>query len=467
MKNNIIRLVMSFVIITTLCACDDYLDNIPKGEKVPTTFADFNAMLNYESGCHSQDAGQTIILMNDRFVSSSLLNYYGYWKANYMWDETADRIDLNNSYEMTYYYGYGIISTVNLVIENVEDATDGTAEEKKILMAQAKTLRADAYFFLLNYYSKTYNPTTSATDGGIPIITSAEVNAPYTQMSVKECYEFILNDINDALPNLPEKSQNILYPTIGTGYALAARVYLQMQNYEKALEYAEKALSINNQLFDWNEFYEANKSVMDVAGSYQTTASPMGYDFCENYNFTHGAVYYSTTEYQIRLDRAAKFEEGDRSLKCRWKYRKVGENEYYQGILSGYYNRGLTTTEIYLIKAECLARLGDVDNAIKILNTVRKKRINPSIYQDKTANTAAEAIKLINRTKSDALLMSYIPFCDRRRLNLESSTAETFTKTEGGVNYTLSPTSSLWTFPFPLGAVKISGNGSVTQNVEK
>ena len=52
----------------------------------------------------------------------------------------------------------------------------------------------------------------------------------------------------------------------------------------------------------------------------------------------------------------------------------------------GYFNgAGLTTCEVYLIKAECLARQvtgnDDFSAAMDVLNKVRKTRILPEIYQ--------------------------------------------------------------------------------------
>ena len=54
-----------------------------------------------------------------------------------------------------------------------------------------------------------------------------------------------------------------------------------------------------------------------------------------------------------------------------------------------------------------------------------------------------------------------------RRFNKDPQYARTLTKTEGSENLSLSPTSHMWTMPFPLGAIKNPGNGTIEQNVNQ
>jgi tetratricopeptide (TPR) repeat protein len=470
MKTKINKLLLGscLVLLACLCSCDDYLSNVPKGQRIPTTLNDFSVMLADEYTNCREDVTQALVLLNDRYVSDGYLSYYELWNANYFWDENADRIAMNKSDETTYYNGYAGISTANLIIENAPTATEATDAERGQVIAQAKILRAMKYFTLVNYYAKTYNAATAATDGGVPLITSAEVGATYTQPSVQEIYDFIVQDISEALPALPERALNVLYADKATAYALAARVYLQMGNYQEALASAGEALKRNDRLFDWVAFYNDNAAVLSVPDVYQSITSPMGFDYEENYIFCHGNNSYSGNDLQMREDRGNRFEQGDAHFMSRWKIRTMAGSTYYNPNMGGYFNRGgLTTTEVYLIQAECLARTGNVAGAMDVLNTVRQKRILPEYYQPLAASSADEAIDMIIKVKGDALVQTIIPFCDARRLNLEPAHARTLTKVENGQQYTLSPSSHMWVMPFPMGAVKNSGNGTVTQNVER
>ncbi len=469
MKKNILHLsLFALAAVSMLTSCSDYLDNVPKGEKIPTTLSDFTELMADEYTNHREDITQATILLNDRYVSPSYQSYYPLWKANYLWDTNIDRVKENKSDETTYYNGYAGISTANLILENVSSVTDATDAEKKVAIAQARFLRASRYLTLVNYYSKPYNTSTASTDGGVPVITSADVGAAYQQESVQQVYDFILSDLTSAVTDLPETSTNVLYANKAAGYALLARTYLNMGDYSKALDAANEALQRNDSLFDWVAYYNQYSSVITAENSYQSIPSPMNHSWCENYYFCHGSASYSGSESQVNVWRGSKFEAGDAQFACRWKLRTVGSDTYYYPLLRGFFNKGgLTTTEVWLIKAECLARTGDISGAMAIVNKVRAKRILPSEYKDLTASTATEAVKAVMKVKENALIQTIVPFMDHRRLNLDSNYAETFTKTEGGTTYTLTPDSYMWVMPFPQGAIENPGNGTITQNVDK
>lgn len=469
MKKICINIVCLLALGLAFTSCDNYLDDVPKGSKVPTTLADYEAFMRDEYGNHRVDVTAALQLLNDKFLTISSLANSRLDNANYMWDEDADRIALKQSDETTYYASYAGISTFNLIIENALTTTQATEEEKRVIWAEAKVLRAMNYYNLVNFYADTYVAATASTKLSVPLITSAAVNAPSKQVSIQEMYNFILTDVKDALPYLPKVSQTALHPNLGAGYAFYARVYLQMNNYTEALKYADLALAENNKLYDWVGYYDTNKTIIELPNSYTTTTSPMGYNYIENYTFRHGAQSRVTTEVNdVPVERAARFEIGDARFMSRWKIRTVGAETSYRRTMSGSFNYGgITTVEVYLIKAECLARAGQISDALSLLNTVRKTRILPASYQDIATSDKTIALNAIFKTKNNELIMSIVPFADARRLNAEGVYKVSFSKVVDGSTYTLPSDSHLWTMPFPQGAVKNPGKGTLTQNVDK
>jgi tetratricopeptide (TPR) repeat protein len=468
MKNIYTKILFVLALGLIFTSCENYLDDAPKGSKVPTTLADYEAFLRDEYGNHRVDITGASQLLNDQYVTVATLASNRLYSANYMWDENADRIALKTSDETTYYASYAGISTFNLIIENALSTTKATEAEQRVVWAEAKVLRAMNYFNLVNFYADTYVASTASTKLSVPLITSANINAPSKQVTIQELYDFILNDIKEALPYLPKVSQTALHPNLGAGYAFSARVYLQMNNYTEALKYADLALTENNKLYDWIAFYNANKTLIETPGNYTTFTSPMGYNYVENYTYRHGTYNSLTTENSIPVERAKRFEAGDGRFLSRWKTYTVGAETYYRRTLSGAFNfGGITTVEVYLIKAECLARAGQISEALAVLNTVRKTRILPASYQDITTADKTTALKAIYRTKNNELINTLIPFADARRLNVEGVYPVSFSKTANGNTYTLSSASHLWTMPFPQGATKNPGNGTITQNVAK
>ena len=142
MKNIYNSILYTLVLAITFTSCENYLDDAPKGSKVPTALADFEAFLRDEYTNQSVNVEQALNLLNDRYQTVADLAYYRLTKANYFWDETADRIALNQSDETTYYGQYAGISTFNLIIENALTTTNATEQEKRIVWAEAKVLRA-------------------------------------------------------------------------------------------------------------------------------------------------------------------------------------------------------------------------------------------------------------------------------------------------------------------------------------
>lgn len=455
-------------------SCNDYLDIVPKGNKIPTTLADYEALLRDEYTIGQTSISNALYLLNDYYVTVSNLNSPTLTRANYMWDETADRILLNNADESTYYQLYAAISSCNLIIENVPSATEATDAERAEVIAYAKVIRSLCYFVLANYYADTYDAATAGEKRSVPLITSANINAPSQQVTIQAIYDFIIQGVQEAIgEGLPEQSMTVLHPNLGAAYALLARVYLQMQNYSEALNYANLALEQNDQLYDWNAYYDEHRSTIENPEDYTGLPTPTDYSYVENYYFRcgNGSPNYTTNELNIPVERAERFEEGDARFLSRWKLYSQNQDTYYRGVGNGYFNwGGLTTTEVYLIKAECQARLaqgGDFTEAMNTLNAVRQTRIRPEVYQPLTVSTLAEAIELIRRTKDNELIFSIVPFADARRFNQEGTYARTMTKTYEDETYTLRPDSHLWTMPFPAGAINNPGNGTIQQNVSK
>ena len=52
--------------------------------------------------------------------------------------------------------------------------------------------------------------------------------APSPQVTLQTIYEFMLDDLNKAVEDLPVHSESILHPNRALGYGMLARVYLSM-----------------------------------------------------------------------------------------------------------------------------------------------------------------------------------------------------------------------------------------------
>ena len=111
-------------------------------------------------------------------------------------------------------------------------------------------------------------------------------------------------------------------------------------------------------------------------------------------------------------------------------------------------NMGITTSEMYLVAAECEARQGNIGRAMELLNKLRNNRI-----VDNKALTAAnreEALKLVlEERRREFALTGLTRFIDLKRLNLDSRFAKTVVHHVVGKDLTLPPNDPRWALPIP------------------
>lgn len=471
-----VRMVVFVVGALFLASCNDFLNDIPKGQKTPKTWSDYNAFIKNKMFSY-YELNQVFCLMDDLFKTPSALNSDRLLHAHYYWNENEDRKLVNSSDKNAYFSAYEALFYWNMIIEFASSATECSTQQRSMLVSQAKVLRAMTYFYLTNYYAAPYSEK-NRTLLAVPLVKSSLVDAPSPQVTLEEMYRFILSDLHDALKALPKEGETILHPTHAAGLGMLARVYLSMGNYEEALKYASLALEENHQLYDWIKFYNDDKDRFTDPENYSASCkSDPEKDNVENYVFHFSSSGFWSgmkgTAYAISVDRAKKFETGDTRLLTHWKTKTSSTSglTIFAGIYGIEPNKGgIRTPEMYYIKAECLARKGGEANlkeAMKLVNEVRKTRILPEHYHEWTASNTREAVQKIIADKANEYIQSQVIFCDYRRLNLDSEYAVTLKKNVDGKEYRLNPNSHLWIMPFPIEAVNNPGNGTITQNVNK
>ena len=468
--------IISSLLFTAICllaaSCEDYLNIKPKKQEIPSTLEDFISFFNEEYMLYSAHIypNMTIgMLMGEYYYA--YINYYSETDLDYIvyyWTNGDRYAHQTTSTDFSYYYRG--VAVANQIIDGVTKAVGCNESDRQSAIASARILRVMKLFNACQFFADAYNPKSADQKLSVPLILSSEADAAYTQPTLKEFYEFMVKELTEATEceSLPNMGATILTPGKGAGYAMLARVYLQMWEYEKALDTAEKALSINNSLFNWVDHYNENYDAYFKEWTYtKMLPSVMEYDFCENYYYGHGTSTYSTWIHHIPTVAGELFENGDCFFKCNWILEPWYGGTYYHATSSGYYNfGGLRSVEQYYIKAECQARLGSVDGACQTLNQVRKNLIDPEIYSDFKTTSAEEAIKKIRDSKHSALTGTIMPFADAKRFNAEGKYPVRPKKIINGEEVYLEPNDRLWIFPFAIDLMENQGNGHVTQNID-
>lgn len=481
MKRNIL-LACVYCVLLCLSSCDDYLDVVPKGKSVLNTTEDYLGLL--ESINNMEYPIDDLGYVANEKTWYKLTELEGYKamirSAGFFWDEDFDRagniINTESSSYLLYSYCYARIARYNILIDNIEKA-DGPESDKIIGMAQAKAMRAYNYFFLLNTFAKPYNPATSATDNGIIVRKNFELEAEARQVSVAETYAFILQDLDEAINDLPEKAINTLRPDKAFGYAFRAKVHLFMREPDKALDDALEAIKFSHhQLWDLNaevtNYLAQNPymSMMPESMIWMMMRTMLRHSFTDSENLLYCYNSIAGGPSALRKNIRVLFDESSDlryNLICN---PQVSYPTAEQGILVFLTpttiminESGIRLSEAYLMIAECYARKGNIGLSLQYLNDLRKYRIATSHYRDLTAddvdNDPNKMLTTVREERSRELFATCNSFFDMRRFCTEFN--ETLTKTyidsEGGSHtYTLKPYSHLLTFPFPLNAMQTS-----------
>lgn len=136
-----------------------------------------------------------------------------------------------------YIASYGLIDRANRVIENVPNIAMNE-EEKKGIVAEARFLRALAYFNLVRAF------------GDVPLVvatTNDIVNVNISRTGSSEVYDQIIQDLSNAESDLPLKysqAGKIGRATIGAAKSILAKVYLTMGRWENAAQKAKEVMDL-------------------------------------------------------------------------------------------------------------------------------------------------------------------------------------------------------------------------------
>ncbi|WP_212000035.1 RagB/SusD family nutrient uptake outer membrane protein [Chitinophaga sp. HK235] len=461
----IMQLVLGGSLMIGAASCKKYLEIVPKGEKIPQTLADYKPLVESKSA-HTFDYTNQAVVANEFYTPQQQQVAVNLTTINFNWQEDKSRAELVID-DAGYNGAYAGIFIYNTLVNNVPNAIEGSAAGKAQLVAQARVARSMLYFYLVTSYAKMYDAATAANDPAVPFNITGDAEDKPEQVSVQKIYDFILQDVNAALPDLPKTAENAYYANKGAGYAFLSRVHLFMKHYDEAAGFADKALAENSVLFDYPGYYNDNKAVLEKP-TLSVNTPKFEFTNPENYIFHYGGSiaqlqgFYASS---MRYADSAQYDKGDARLLVNFAPRSLGPTS--ETIWS--YRRndnvnvgGIRTPEMYYIKAECLARAGKVAEAMAALNTVRRKRILAASYTDVTANTPEEAISLIRRELRCEYRGTGMIYLDYRRFNNDPQYKATITKVEGTKTYSIKPESLMWIMPFSVKA--LAYNKTLQQN---
>lgn len=474
MKN--ILYTLAIVLVGLLSGCEKFTEIAPKGRNLLSTASDLDLLLNdpysgfsvvrtasLTSGIYFTDIG---LLKNEPIKTFN--------HATIFWDESISRAALRPSCNI-YEPIYSVIGkTCNPVISRA-DAAKGDLSLAARCKAEAYVLRAWFHYLAVNIFAKAYNPTTAATDGGVPYLLDTDlISEPSKKYTVAEVYDLMLKDLENAfkLDALSEEGVNTQRVGKSFAHAVHARVLLSMRKYDQALVAVRASLAINSQLDNHNNML-VDFPVTGVTPNPKGWARPRFTSKEDLFNtpsvmyltwyapetlaqFDPNSVLFRYMPTQVNIPFPGDFGASYHGMpgeKAVW---------YLGGTMSEVSGAGLTSVDMRLAEAECLMHTDKLIEAKLKLEDIRRMRIITNQYSASPATTKAEIFTLLKQLYRSENFNTFKDMIDLKRWNTEPEFAANLRRTILGQTYTLTPQSPLWIYPFPQNATTF--NPQLTQN---
>ncbi|AZA50547.1 RagB/SusD family nutrient uptake outer membrane protein [Chryseobacterium carnipullorum] len=437
-------LLTSLSLILISFGCSDFLDEKSDLKlATPDRLEDNQMLLNNYGFLNVDFASSGETSSDDYYLTDADYNGLSFEasKRLHIWmpDNVAPPISSGNDWSTC----YRSIYICNAVLFNMQDK-NFTGEQADNIRGQALALRAFRYLDAAQIWCPAYNPQTAGIDLGLPLRLDPDMNIPSVRSTVKQTYDQIISDLQTAIPLLLPKQISGMRISRAAAYGLLARTYLFMGDYDNALKNSEQALSINNDLMDFNTLNpnadypieELNKEVLLwTAITYESHLMP---------------AKIPDHIYQM-------YDSND--LRRTMFFRKNTTNEI---LFKGYYNNvngpivSVTTDELYLMAAECNVRLNKIQEGMGYLNNLLVKRWKAGTYVPIVANSQAEALNIILKERRKELLIRGLRWSDLKRYNRDGANI-TLTRTINGQTYTLPPNDLRYAIAIPEDIITLTG----------
>ena len=467
--NSVKVIVLTFSLSLFLFSCGDDFLNIPPELSIPEDnvfdtpdriLAQVNGL--YLSARHGRLFGGRYYIYNDiraaEFRNRTSNGVTGYGAYNY----TNDAGDI---YVTDFWnHGYLTINRVNKFLADF-DQNPGVVSDalEQNYRAEAKFIRALAYYALVQLFAKPYALDQGASPG-IPLRLTPQTNTENNELAsstVAEIYVQILKDLDEAEAGLPNTYSTPLLRTTrahkNTAIALKTRIYLAQGNFAKVLEESNKIVSGDAPFVSPNADRAPHALQPDITAvftsPYTTSESILSFAFADtNVPGTQNQLgyYYNAGNIEYYLNQSAPGVYADE----RWAAddrRKTALTRAYSAAwqmltkwssASPYldYVPAIRYAEVLLNAAEAEAEVGDTGRARELLEAVRH-RSDPD-YDFGALDTEEELIGAILFERRVELLGEGFSSPD-----LQRRASPVFSVGAGG---TIPPTDDRYVFPIPV-----------------
>jgi hypothetical protein len=421
---------LSIIILTGNIGCKKgFLDIVPKGRIVAEKASDYDLLLNNSSLFSLQ--GNAAIVMGDDVatVQSFFMGATVKAQRQYNWSpvifEPAENSDeLTNLMQMVYIY--------NKIITELPAVTDGIEADNKAVLAEAKAGRAYCYFMLINYFAKPYNAATAGNDPGFPLVTVNKVTeTKFVRASVQEVYDFIIKDLTEAIPDLKITPKARIRMSRPAAEGLLGKIYLFMNRPQNALPLLNASVTdmagslIPMRLYNYNTELGTGGSFLPISTFGPTYPVPT--DVLENMYVKQVSNAYAFVSNVLPMAPVTRglYDNADLRLKFYSPGPYPSGNAFPDSMTRkmspSSHNMAVSVSDVYLLRAECKARLNDLTGAKADVETLRNNRM-PLTISGVPLSVATQQIpllKFIMEERGREFSVTGFRWFDMRRLSVD------------------------------------------------
>ncbi|MCG8580442.1 MAG: RagB/SusD family nutrient uptake outer membrane protein [Bacteroidales bacterium] len=449
-KRNILASLAFIALLGSACSLDlEPIDSI--GDSA--AFQDIEDLEKGITGVMASIGGHGIVGQSDR-ASDDLrysLSNTGQGVQVHNWTYNSSTNDLAG----TWNGNAALVDRANRIIAIAKQFDQEDATVKRVI-AECEFLRAYSHFEIVRLYCPNY----AADAIGIPYKFESGVTNP-SRLTQGEVYQYVLNDIEAALPELNQYADRNYWVTKSAAYALKARVAQYMGDWDMAIKAADEAQGIGGfRLATPSEFQGVwdDNVAEDVEVIFRVRRE----------NATFGDYYTRASNGDIffhpSYDLMSQYTNDDIRYKVYF-----GQNDDGKDLVAKHNGRPndksnvvdlkvFRLSELMLIKAEAYVNKEMYTEAEAELNALRAQRIVSPQALD--LSTKSFALKAVQEERRRELAYEGHRFYDLRRWNLgiersaEDAPGNTKTTLEAGD----------YRFVFPIPQEEIFANENMVQN---
>ena len=390
-------------IMLIVSSCSEYLKENNYNNVLPKTPEDYGALIYAQLSSLETTPSSVTLESYKRAIEKELyadnlnasMNKGRSLKVFYVGDGA-----IGNMYVLM--RGYKEIKDYNIVL----DALNASDSISRTLSVTARIMRAVAYYNLMRDYCDPWNANSPEKQMGLPLVTEFNMESRPGRSSLQETAEFIIKELQTAINDKQENEE--MYFTTDVAKAYLARTYFWSEKWEKALPICLELLN-KYPLLQGKEYTNMLENKLQRSGNI-LIMSNTGYSV-----YTYDRDVNKLKERPLSIGFYKLFSEKEKDIRFKYIDKKLRTTKTaFTGV------RG---AEFALMGMECLAHLGRLDEALKMLNDFRSHRItdySPYIVATLPPVDHSALIKIDAEGKPLTPLMQAILNERRKELMLEN-----------------------------------------------